>query len=207
MWQEDLAMMLRMVVGVNDIAASILPREDLALCSNRGRMVLQETLPKCDIREIQEHAPGMAPGSMQIPRDGDNGVRRDGGATRDPGAGPRTEEAAVVQPEASLPQRGKAALELKEEVLEPKDDMPQHGVAAPVHSLPRGGGLHRRLSAREVVDRLRAVAAAEWAELNEKCFSLAKERECLEEGRQVLETLVRTAKAVYECDVAEIERE
>ncbi|KAF0935554.1 hypothetical protein E2562_034364 [Oryza meyeriana var. granulata] len=62
-------------------------------------------------------------------------------------------------------------------------------------------------TAREVVDWLRVVAATEGAELNEKRFALAEEREHLEEGCQVLETLVRMAKVVYNRTMVEIERE
>ncbi|KAF0900657.1 hypothetical protein E2562_033878 [Oryza meyeriana var. granulata] len=72
--QEELVATLRLVVCASDIAASILPREDLALCSDQGRVVLQETLPKCNATGVQERAPGMAPAPMQILRDGGDGV-------------------------------------------------------------------------------------------------------------------------------------
>ncbi|KAF0895002.1 hypothetical protein E2562_004989 [Oryza meyeriana var. granulata] len=58
--------MLKVVVGVNDVTTSILPREDLTLCNDRGRVALQETLPNCNARGIQERTLGMAPGSVQI---------------------------------------------------------------------------------------------------------------------------------------------
>ncbi|KAF0909214.1 hypothetical protein E2562_032374 [Oryza meyeriana var. granulata] len=51
------------------------------------------------------------------------------------------------------------------------------------------------------------MAAIEREELDEKRSTLAEEKEHLREGHQVLETLVWMAKVVYDCDVAEIERE
>ncbi|KAF0924939.1 hypothetical protein E2562_015009, partial [Oryza meyeriana var. granulata] len=49
---EELVMMLRVVVGAGDITANSLPREDLALCNHPGRVALQETLPRCNAKEI-----------------------------------------------------------------------------------------------------------------------------------------------------------
>ncbi|KAF0926144.1 hypothetical protein E2562_021845 [Oryza meyeriana var. granulata] len=85
--------MLKVVVSVSDVATSILPREDLALCNDRGRVALQETLPKCDARGIQERASGMVPRSVRIPGDGDDEACQDSGVAQASGAS--TEESVV----------------------------------------------------------------------------------------------------------------
>ncbi|KAF0896385.1 hypothetical protein E2562_021915 [Oryza meyeriana var. granulata] len=61
--------MLRVVIGSGDIPASGLPREDLALCIDSGRVALQAILPKCDSKGILEHVYGRAPRLVRLPGD------------------------------------------------------------------------------------------------------------------------------------------
>ncbi|KAF0888750.1 hypothetical protein E2562_017600 [Oryza meyeriana var. granulata] len=78
--------MLRVVIDSGDIATRELPREDLALHNDPGRVTLQVILPKCDAKGILERASGMALGPIRIPGDDRDGVRRDSGAARALGA-------------------------------------------------------------------------------------------------------------------------
>ncbi|KAF0924495.1 hypothetical protein E2562_010142 [Oryza meyeriana var. granulata] len=114
--QEELATMLKVVVGVNNVTTSILPREDLALCNDRGRVALQETLPKCNARGIQERTLGMAPRSVQILGD-EAGPAKSSGAPSALGAG-ETEGATAAPLDANLPQC--------EEAPVPEDVTPYH---------------------------------------------------------------------------------
>ncbi|KAF0934141.1 hypothetical protein E2562_022827 [Oryza meyeriana var. granulata] len=50
--QDELTMMLRVVVSIGNVTTSTLPREDLALYNNPRRVALQETLPRCNAKEI-----------------------------------------------------------------------------------------------------------------------------------------------------------
>ncbi|KAF0890002.1 hypothetical protein E2562_035042 [Oryza meyeriana var. granulata] len=79
--------MLRVVVSVSNVAASTLPREDLALYNNPRRVALQEALPRYDAKGIHERTSRMTPGPVRISGDGGDEVCHDSKATQAPGAG------------------------------------------------------------------------------------------------------------------------
>ncbi|KAF0896733.1 hypothetical protein E2562_027260 [Oryza meyeriana var. granulata] len=74
-------------MGSGNVTANELPREDLALCDDPGRVARQAVLPKCDTKGILEHASGMDPWPICISRVNGEEARQDGGAARAPGAG------------------------------------------------------------------------------------------------------------------------
>ncbi|KAF0931036.1 hypothetical protein E2562_039545 [Oryza meyeriana var. granulata] len=133
--------MFRVVVGISDVATIILPREDLTLRNNRGRVALQETLPKCDAKGIQERTSGIAPRLVWILGDGGGEVRHNNRATRAPGTG----TAGVVvdhrdsrRPKEAGPAKGPGAPsalvvgETGEAVAAPPEaNLPRHEGAAP----------------------------------------------------------------------------
>ncbi|KAF0921481.1 hypothetical protein E2562_007019 [Oryza meyeriana var. granulata] len=87
-WKRaELMYMLRVVIGSGNIPASELPRKDLALWNDSGRVALQAILPKCDAKGILDRASGRAPGLVWILEDVDYGARRYRGAAQAPGAG------------------------------------------------------------------------------------------------------------------------
>ncbi|KAF0914526.1 hypothetical protein E2562_029422 [Oryza meyeriana var. granulata] len=79
--------MLRVVLGSGDVSASELPREDLALCDDPGRVARQVILPKCDTRGILEHTSEGAPGPVRIPWVDIEEAHQEGSAARALGAG------------------------------------------------------------------------------------------------------------------------
>ncbi|KAF0922591.1 hypothetical protein E2562_039504 [Oryza meyeriana var. granulata] len=77
--QAELAYMLRVVIGSGNVPASELPREDLVLCNDLGKLALQAILPMCDTKGIFERMSRRALGSVCILGvDGDE-ARQDGG--------------------------------------------------------------------------------------------------------------------------------
>ncbi|KAF0912230.1 hypothetical protein E2562_013183 [Oryza meyeriana var. granulata] len=79
--------MLRVVIGSGNIPASKLPRKDLALCNDQGRVAQQAIVPKCDARGILERMSGRAPGLVRILGDDGDEAPRDSSAARAPKAG------------------------------------------------------------------------------------------------------------------------
>ncbi|KAF0909911.1 hypothetical protein E2562_001175 [Oryza meyeriana var. granulata] len=73
--------MLRVVVGSGNVFASELPREDLVLCDDPGRVALHGILPKCDAMGILEHASRRAPRPMRISGIDGGEARHDSGAS------------------------------------------------------------------------------------------------------------------------------
>ncbi|KAF0908233.1 hypothetical protein E2562_023855 [Oryza meyeriana var. granulata] len=104
--------------------------------------------------------------------------------------------------------------EIVARVVESTRPRPRHFSDASMHrSLgPRGRGPRASFPewlsrTRDLVEELRQTTLARWAELGEMCSALAVEEAHLQEGRHQLEALIRAAKAVYDHDVAEVERE
>ncbi|KAF0936120.1 hypothetical protein E2562_038806 [Oryza meyeriana var. granulata] len=74
--------MLMMVIGFDEVSANELPREDLTLCDDPGRVALQAILPKCDAKGILKHASGRALGPMRILGVDDDEACQDSGVAR-----------------------------------------------------------------------------------------------------------------------------
>ena len=70
-----LATLLKVVTGVDDLAQAVLPREELALCTNPGRAALQVSMPKFNAQGLVDRPGRRNPGTIQIPRVDDNGGR------------------------------------------------------------------------------------------------------------------------------------
>ncbi|KAF0928386.1 hypothetical protein E2562_003204 [Oryza meyeriana var. granulata] len=134
--------MLRVVIGSNNIPASELPREDLVLCNDIGRVALQAILPKYDAKGILERAFGMTPRPEQILGDDGDGVHQDSGAARALVAGVA---GGAVDPRDSR-RVGKLLRSLSPPEVAPTMAMPQcmeHDAEASGSSWPRDDGASR----------------------------------------------------------------
>ncbi|KAF0904706.1 hypothetical protein E2562_036171 [Oryza meyeriana var. granulata] len=76
--REELAYMMRVLIGSGNVSANELPREDLALCDDPGRVALQAILPKCNVKDILECESGRATGPVRIPRVNGDEAHQDG---------------------------------------------------------------------------------------------------------------------------------
>ena len=62
-----LATLLKVVTSVDDLTRVVLPREELALCADLGRVALQATLPEFDAKGLVERPGRQNPRTIQIP--------------------------------------------------------------------------------------------------------------------------------------------
>ncbi|XP_062217721.1 uncharacterized protein LOC133917919 [Phragmites australis] len=80
-----LATLLKVVTGIDDLARAILPREELALCADKGRAALQASMPEFDAQGLVDHPGRRNPGTIQIPRVDEEAGRRQQVGGRDTG--------------------------------------------------------------------------------------------------------------------------
>ena len=67
-----LAVLLKVITGIEDLTRAVLPCEDLALCSDPGRTTLQESMPVFDAQGTTNHTGRRDPGTLHIPGVDDN---------------------------------------------------------------------------------------------------------------------------------------
>ncbi|XP_062213764.1 uncharacterized protein LOC133914753 [Phragmites australis] len=70
-----LATLLKVVIGVDDLAQAVMPREELALCVDLGQAALQASMSEFDAQGMVDRPGCQNPGTIQIPGVDDNGGR------------------------------------------------------------------------------------------------------------------------------------
>ncbi|KAF0928476.1 hypothetical protein E2562_004118 [Oryza meyeriana var. granulata] len=166
--RAELSYMLRVVIGSGDVTASDLPRVDLALCNNLGRVAQQAVLLKCDAKGILEHVSGRDPGLVRILGVDGEEARQDSDAAQ----APRADATGDATDPWDSRQAGKC----------PRS--PTCAAARGPKAGPRASFLVLLHHAQDLVEELRMTTLTGWAELDEMHSTLATKEARLQEGCQ-----------------------